>query len=90
MPRLSLLPSARQERHPPGDRHGRAPAVRGSPRARGRDAEALVSREQRGAGPGHGAEGSGRCGAGRPGADPRASAPPPTRARPRRGPGTRV
>lgn len=58
MPRKVLLPSARQELDPPGDRHGPAPAVRGSPRARARDAEALVSREHTGAGPGREAEGS--------------------------------
>lgn len=65
----ATFPYARQGRDPPGDRHGRAPAVRSSPRATRRAAEALVSREQSGAGPGRGQRGA--AGAAR-GVQPRA------------------
>lgn len=88
VPRLAFLPG--QEPDPPGDRHGRTPAVRNSPRATGRAAEALVFREQGGTGPGHRPEGSGWGGAERPGAGPRASALPSTRACPRLGRGAGV
>lgn len=66
---LGHIPGRSSGGDPPGDRHGRAPLVLGSPRATRRAAGALVSRQQSGAGPGRETEGA--AGAGR-GVPPRA------------------